>query len=78
MGSASRPIPATNEIKMYFHCRRCLAELPVGQSPQEWSTMEVGATPLGIQVWCKRHQCNIIHKDFEGTKHPANLGSQDS
>lgn len=69
-----RDIPATNEIRMFFHCRKCLQELPPGTSPQEWAQLEVGWTLLGFQVWCKRHDINVIHMDFEGMKHPANTG----
>lgn len=68
----SRPIPNTNEIVAFMHCGRCLAELPDGTSPQEWVQIEAGWTPLGFQVWCKRHDCNVLHVDFEGQKHPAN------
>ena len=26
----------------------------------------------GLQVWCKRHETNILHVDFEGNT-PANM-----
>lgn len=65
-------IPNTNEIKMFFHCAKCMPKLPVGQSPQEWSRLDCGWTTLGFQVWCRRCNVNIIHFDFEGHKHPAN------
>lgn len=72
---ADRSIPNTNEIGSFFHCSRCMHELPSGVSPREWAQLEVGFTTLGIQVWCKRHEVNVIHIDFEGCKHPANLGA---
>jgi hypothetical protein len=68
-----RDIPNTNQIEMYFHCGRCLSEKPAGVSPKEWAQTEVGFTKIGLQVWCKRHDCNICHIDFEGQQHPANL-----
>jgi hypothetical protein len=68
-------IPATNEIKMYFHCKRCLAEKPPDISPRDWAATEAGFTPQGIQIWCKRHEINIMHMDFEGQKHPANASA---
>jgi len=68
-----RPIPTTNEIRQFFHCRRCADKLPVGRSPAEWARLEIGATPLGIQVWCRRCDINVIHIDFEGQKHPAEM-----
>ena len=69
--SDDSPIPATNEIVAFLHCRQCLLEMPDGYSPQTWSQLEIGWTRLGIQVWCRRHESNILHMDFEGHKHPA-------
>lgn len=66
--------PATkraSEIKMYFHCALCIEELPEGTSPQEYRHTESGWTEKGFQVWCLRHNANIVHMDFEGHKHPA-------
>jgi hypothetical protein len=60
-----------NEIAMYLHCSRCLAEKPSGISPKEWAQLEVGWTPHGLQVWCRRHGLNVLHVDFEGMQHPA-------
>jgi hypothetical protein len=68
-----RPIPNTNEIVSYFHCTQCLQERPAGVSPKEWAQVQAGFTPLGLQVWCNRHEANIVHIDFEGVKHPANI-----
>lgn len=59
------------EIKMFFHCALCLEELPEGMSPQEYEHTESGWTEKGFQVWCQRHNANIIHMDFEGHKHPT-------
>ncbi len=67
-----RPVSGREpEIKMFFHCAMCLEELPEGMSPQEYSITESGWTEKGFQVWCQRHNANIIHVDFEGQKHPA-------
>lgn len=66
-------IPNTNEIGLYFHCQQCLAEKPVHMSPKDYSAIQAGFTPIGLQVWCNRHECNIVHIDFQGMKHPANL-----
>jgi len=66
-------IPITNEIVMFFHCGLCLEEIPDGVSPQEWARLEIGWTKPGFQVWCKRHDCNVMHMDFEGHRHPANV-----
>jgi hypothetical protein len=68
----ARAIPATNSIVQFFHCRHCLAELPKGESPQGYASLEVGFTVLGVQVWCKRHDCNVVHVDFQNMSLPAN------
>jgi hypothetical protein len=68
-----REIPITNEIKLFMHCHKCLQEKPSNKSPREWAQLEVGWTKLGLQVWCKRHECNVCHIDFQGQKHPACL-----
>jgi hypothetical protein len=67
----------TNEIVGYSHCAKCVKSIPDGVSPKEWASFEVGWTRRGIQVWCKRHECNVVHIDFEGHKHPANVTAQD-
>lgn len=69
-----RPVPSENSILLFIHCRRCLQEIPEGQSPQTWSRLSVGWTELGFQVWCNRHEVNIVHVDFEGCQHPAEEG----
>ena len=61
-----------NNIEIYFHCGKCMDEgIPKGESPKTHQRIQAGWTIEGIQVWCVRHECNIIHIDFEGTKHPA-------
>jgi hypothetical protein len=69
----SGPISNENKIQMFIHCGLCLTSLPHGTSPREWAQLECGWTPQGLQVWCKRHDCNVLHVDFEGNKHPANV-----
>jgi len=72
-----REIPTTNEINAFMHCKRCLDELPLGYSPRDYASLECGWTKLGFQVWCKRHEANIIHVDFQGVQHPANQSRSD-
>jgi len=60
------------KIVMYQHCGLCLKEIPQDKSPQDFSALEIGWTKIGLQVWCKRHNCNVVHIDFQGRKHPAN------
>jgi hypothetical protein len=57
---------------MYLHCRQCMQEKPDGISPADWSKLDVGSTPIGFQVWCRRCEANVLHIDFEGHTHPAN------
>ena len=78
--SERKPPANTQEIFQFLHCGRCGAEFreksdpsTVGQSMATWARLAVGWTPIGLQVWCERHQSNVIHIDFEGRTHPANI-----
>lgn len=71
-----RDIPNTNEIAGFIHCAKCLHEREVQElsmSPREYAQLEVGFTAQGVQIWCKRHECNVMHIDFQDAKHPANM-----
>lgn len=70
-----REIPTDLGIRLYFHCRKCLECLPENMAPQEWAQLEIGFSDLGVQVWCRRHECNVVHIDFQGQQHPAAMGS---
>ncbi len=65
------PSRSENEILMFLHCKRCRANIPPGMSASDYQDVEVGWTEIGLQVWCKRHDENIVHIDFEGHNHPA-------
>ena len=68
-------ISNTNEIDNYTHCALCIEELETGEyeySPRDYARTEIGFTSIGLQVWCIRHECNIMHIDFEGNCHPSN------
>ncbi len=68
-------IPSNEKcIQMYLHCGLCLNEMPANGYTQ---SLEVGWTAHGIQVWCKTHDANVLHIDFEGGKHPANISIAD-
>jgi hypothetical protein len=47
--------------------------MPKGISSMEWSKTQTGSTALGIQVCCNRHDINIVHIDFEGNRHYADI-----
>ncbi len=63
-------------IVSYMHCSQCLREVlktaakRTGASPAVHQFLEVGWTKQGIQVWCRKHDINLIHIDFQGIKHP--------
>lgn len=64
-------------ISHYIHCAKCDDEEALQVLREEgimsyldYQQVEVGFTDVGIQVWCKRHNHNIIHFDFEGMSHP--------
>lgn len=67
-----RPIGNEIQIEQFLHCGLCIKELPEGVSPKEYQSVQVGWTKQGLQVWCKRHDCNVVHIDFQGACHPAN------
>ena len=68
--------PSTFEINNFHCCKLCIEELPEGESPESYADYLVGATPWGIQIWCKRHNCNVIHYDFAGQKFGANISRE--
>lgn len=55
-----------NCINQFFACRLCHEELPRGVSIAHYARLHAGLTDRGLQVWCARHEVNIIHFDFEG------------
>jgi hypothetical protein len=67
-------------IFQFFHCRECLEEWKAseapGQSPATYARLSVGFTALGLQVVCARHDLNVVHIDFEGQTHPADLSKE--
>ncbi len=69
---SANDIPNGLSIVSHLHCGKCLAECPNGTSPAEYSALDVGFTGIGLQVWCQRHKCNVVHIDFQGQRHPAN------
>jgi len=70
-----------NNIETFLHCKLCYEELNNaktkedysligaavdGESHESYSRFEVGWTKQGFQVWCTRHNTNVIHIDFDG------------
>lgn len=62
------------EIVSFMHCKRCLEEYMADKAirstmaPRDYARISVGWTNLGIQVWCVRHDMEIVHIDFLGQK----------
>ena len=57
-----------NQINMYMHCPRCLDELPPDITPARWAQLNVGVTDEGLQVWCVRHDINVMALDFHAQR----------
>jgi hypothetical protein len=50
----------SNQIESFYHCAKCLEELPPGVSPMEYARTQAGITKEGhIQIWCNRHNLNV-------------------
>lgn len=64
--NAKRPaLQILNEIVGVMHCRKCLKEfddqgMALLISPADYAALDVGWTPTGIQVWCRRHNYNVL------------------
>lgn len=76
---ASVNIPNTKEIQAFFHCTLCIREVEdivrrtgLAQNPATYQRLEVGYTRIGVQVWCRRHEINVINFNFEGRDVPRN------
>ena len=53
-----------SDILSFIHCKQCLNELPTNTTPREWVKIEAGRTEIGLQIWCIRHERNIVHLDL--------------
>jgi hypothetical protein len=54
-----------NNIFTHLHCKKCCSEAPPGQSPAEWSRLTMGWTKRGVQLWCERHDVNVVELEFD-------------
>ena len=57
-----------NKIIMFYHCKKCLDERGEGISPRDYASFEFGATKKGFQLWCTRHEENVLALDLMGQK----------
>ena len=80
-----------NNIETFLHCELCYRELKNakteedysligasldGESQMSYSRFEVGWTNQGFQVWCTRHNTNVIHIDFDDITNVKKLAKQ--
>jgi|GEM_PF-3449044 len=68
-------IPEKNHIQQFMHCGMCLSKS--GDKPYQ-QQLEVGWTMNGLQIWCRIHDANVMHIDFEGSRHPSASGVHES
>lgn len=58
-------------------CAKCAEEVARGKagdvSMREYGRLEAGFTETGLQVWCTRHDVNVVHVDFGGTRPKADF-----
>jgi hypothetical protein len=66
-----------NRIRQAVVCEACHDEFIAGRtdakSLQSYTALDVGFTDRGLQVWCRRHDCNVVHVDFAGHKLAADF-----
>ena len=63
---------------MNFNCKECVHEYTDGKygrnkSMAEMARLSVGRTKTGIQVWCVRHDINVINCDLPDEHHIMNM-----
>lgn len=53
-------------------CEACHDEFVAGlsdsRSLQDYVRVDLGFTEMGLQVWCRRHDANVVHVDFAGNR----------
>lgn len=58
-------------------CAKCADEVARGAagsvSMRDHGRLEAGFTERGLQVWCLRHDCNVVHVDFAGARLEADF-----
>ena len=71
------PVEALSlKIDSYVACTKCakeVADIEPKISLRDYAAIDVGFTNWGLQIWCRRHQVNIVHIDFGGAQLPADF-----
>ena len=66
-----------NGIEQNIICSKCETEFLLGstdsRSLQDYSRLDIGFTSIGVQVWCRRHDANVVHIDFAGQSPTADF-----
>lgn len=66
-----------NGIEQNIICSKCETEFLLGstdsRSLQDYSRLDIGFTSIGVQVWCRRHDANVVHIDFASQKPTADF-----
>jgi hypothetical protein len=57
------------QITHYLVCRKCESLPRARQHTLKRSALQIGITPLGLQIWCTRHEMNVALIDFDHTRH---------
>jgi len=71
MADLKREATAASQIITPIHCPSCMSTRPAGVTATQWALLDVGFTERGLQIWCRRHDVNVAHVDFEGHRHPV-------
>ena len=72
----TKPAPAWQEIHTFFQCAACMREKPASQSPQNFMRLNVGLTSEGLQVWCVRHDINVVKLSPDALREMLGKGPQ--
>jgi len=58
-------------------CATCADEYASGAtdaaSLRDYTRLDVGFSDRGLQVWCRRHDRNVVHVDFEDARPNADF-----
>ena len=63
------------QISTFYYCAKCLTECPPDITPRDWARTQTGFTASGnIQVWCNRHNVNVVLLTFRSAwKEPEGI-----
>lgn len=58
-------------------CAKCADEVASGGTDAgslwDYVKVDVGFTERGVQVWCRRHEVNVVHIDFHEARPNADF-----